>query len=122
MNKQTSVYLTKPVRNSVYFNGRYISLSSIARAAGISHSGLSRALRGDNGFLLSTARKVAAVMGITLDELAAGMDARQLTIQNREKRALSAYDARLRKNKQEDMERMADNKLPIPRLPIEKSV
>lgn len=94
----------------------------MARAAGIDHSSLSRIFRGEHDFRLSTARKIAAAMGITLDELVAGMDARLLTIQHREKRALSAYDARIRKNKQEDTERMAEGKLPIPRLPIEKSV
>jgi len=118
----SGVFLSKPTRQSVFFNGRYINLRAIAQTQRVNISTLSNTLRGRSKPTMDIARKLAAALGMNVDDFYTALDARVASIQERNKRVISKYDGRRKREVKQDIERILHGQPPVPRIPLEKSV
>ena len=121
-NTQSGIFVIKPTRSSVLFNGKYISFSGIARAQNLQQPTVSRIFSGVYQPTLHYAQKISAALGMRLDEFLIALDAHVANRQEKGKRILSQYDSRLRREKVEDDARASVGLPLIARLPLSKKV
>ncbi len=119
---QNGPWELKPTRQSILFAGRYISLMGIARGQNIHQSYLSRVFSGERIPSVNHARKLAAALGMGLEEFLEALDERVNSLEAKRQRVVSQYDARLRRESAEDMARAKAGRPVIPRTPLLKSL
>lgn len=75
--KPASCLEAKPTAQSVEFGGKMVSVSKIARTQGIDRGYVSRILSGQRVPRIPHAKKIAAALGMGLEEFLAAIEARR---------------------------------------------
>jgi len=119
---QSGPWELKPTRQSILFDGKYISLLGLARTQGLDQSWLSRIFSGERQPSLAYARKVSAALGMGLEAFLDTLDQRTAGLRARNKRIISQYDTRLKREKAEDDARLKAGRPRIPRIPLLKKI
>ena len=83
----------RPTRQSIYFGGRFINLSAIARTQHIDLSYLSRIMAGNRRASVDRYAIIARALEMTIEDLLAAIDQRaQMLIKERVEIGLKAFD------------------------------
>lgn len=109
--------MTKPAVNSISLGGKFLNLHAISRLTGISRGFVHAVVNGEKTPSTDYAQRIAAAIGMGLEEFLLAIDQR---VEQKEARAadiLEAYKERRRREKQQDRARVQAGKAPIPRLP-----
>jgi transcriptional regulator with XRE-family HTH domain len=76
MSKPSDCLVLDPNPQSVRFAGRYVNISAIARSQGLSQSYVSKLLSGKQSPSILVAKKVAAALGMGLEDLLEAIEQR----------------------------------------------
>jgi transcriptional regulator with XRE-family HTH domain len=107
----------KPAKNTVYLGGKPVNVTAIARAQNMDQSYLSRVLSGSRQPTILTAQKIAAALGVGLEELLDMVSLRKAELAARARKELSAYRSRIAREDASDLTALKQGKPVPPRLP-----
>ena len=113
------VYEQHITRQTIWFAGKAVSASGIARAIGGEQSQVSRTFSGSKrgGALgLNGLRKMAAVLGMTLDEFLLELDKHQEELAKKGGRVVDGHYTRLAQEAGEDIKTIREGGIPKPRI------
>jgi transcriptional regulator with XRE-family HTH domain len=119
---KTGIFEKAPNAQTVKFAGKFINLSAIARAQGLDVSYLSRIFRGERAPSLKHCTKIAAVLGMTLDDFVQGLEERCKAVQAERESLMRAHTDRISREDAEDLRTYAKGSVPAPRLPAVRKV
>ena len=107
----------KPTPQSVKFGGRYINLSAMARSQNMDQSYLSRVFCGKRNPTLDHSRKMAAALGMTMDQFLEALDERTHALRKGDRAIVKQYHTRVATEDMEDAAAYAAGKPVPPRMP-----
>jgi len=96
----------------VFFCGQYINMSAIARSQGISVGYVSQLLNGERDGNIRYYVKISSVLGITIDEMLAGIEERKQLRIEAAKLAMSSYSKRVAEEDQSGLPPLPSLRLP----------
>jgi transcriptional regulator with XRE-family HTH domain len=117
---KSGVIEQSPNAQTIKFAGKHINLSAIARAQGLDVSYLSRIFRGQRVPSLGHALKIAAILGMTVDDLVSGLQDRAEELKREHAAILQIHDTRIDKEVRKDLSLIKQGRAPIPRMPLQK--
>lgn len=106
-----------PNTQTIRFAGQFINLSAIARAQGLDVSYLSRIFRGQRTPSLKHCMKIAAILGMSLDDFVAGLEQRKEDIAKDNSDVLQMHTQRIAREDNADLGTLRRGGVPAPRLP-----
>jgi len=109
--------MQKPFRHSVWLRGVCINLSAIARAANMDMSYVCRIFMHGVPPRVPILRKIAAALGMGLEDLLDAIEERRGKLAELRKQALDHYFARIKAEDEADLRALASGRTPLPRLP-----
>lgn len=108
---------TNPRINSIIFSGKAINLKAIARLQNIDHSYLSKIISGERVAAIHYYQKIGTALGLTVDEVLAGIEERKVLIQVAREKDINVYAIRVESEENEDAATRRKG-LPVkPRMP-----
>ncbi len=115
--KMGGVYDPKPTSKAVFFAGKAINMSAIGRATGHPVGSISRIFNGVRGLSILNARKIAAAMGMGLEDFLEELDKRVAFVKKRDRMMEEQHIARITAEDQADLSTIRNGGIPKPRLP-----
>lgn len=119
---KTGVFEKAPNTQTIKFAGKYINLSAIARSQSLDVSYLSRIFRGERMPALKYCIKIAAMLGMTLDDFVQALEERVQAVKNEAASLLRSHNQRVDKEDIQDLAAYAQGRIPAPRLPATRRV
>ncbi len=116
----SGVFEKAPNAQTVRFAGKFINLSAIARAQGLDVSYLSRIFAGTRVPTLPYCIKIAAMLGLTLDEYVEAMEVRKRELKEGVAALITSMSTREDNLNKKDLEALKQGKPAMPRIPIRK--
>lgn len=113
----SGVFEKSPNAQTVRFGGKFINLSAIARAQGLDVSYLSRIFAGTRTPTLPYCIKIAAMLGMSLDDFVEGLRIRAKEIHEGRVAVIDTHLNRISNEDKKDLDTLRDGKIPVPRLP-----
>ncbi len=107
----------KPTAQTVYLGGKPINVSAIARTQHIDQSYLSRILAGKCVPTIPIAQKIAAVVGLSLEQLLDAIQDRKKELEVKREELDKAYNERIAREDTSDIRTLEAGGIPIPRVP-----
>ena len=114
----TGIYEANPNTQTVRFGDKYINLSALARVQNLDGSYLSRIFAGKRTPSIPHAMKLAAVLGMRLDEFLEDLEKHNKELVKTREFILNAYQKRVAKEAEEDLKAIKAGKHPQPRIPL----
>ncbi len=106
-----------PNVQTIKFGGKYINLSAIARSQGFDLSYMSRLMSGKRRLTLANSRKIAALLGMTLDDFDDAYQERMKEVKKSNQQVYEDHERRISEENRKDLATLMRGKIPIPRLP-----
>ena len=110
-----------PNPQTVPFAGKFVNLSAIARSQAIDHSYLSRIFAGKRTPSLNHCKKIAAVLGMTIDQFLQALETRVQDVKAAETKVLQMHANRIAAEDTSDLKTLLAGRYPAPRLPALRS-
>lgn len=114
---KSGVIEKNPNTQTIKFGDQWINQSAIARAQGLDQSYVSRIFNGQRTPSLQSAQKIAAMLGMTLDQFVEALATRKKELAERNERILTAHRLRLDSEDRADLQVILGGGVPAPRLP-----
>lgn len=107
----------KPNNLTVELAGKPINILAISRQINIDQSYICKILRGKKAPTLDTALKIAASLGMTVDEMYAAIQERAKEIESHKVRVVQRYFNRIIAEDTEDLDKLKKGGIPLHRIP-----
>ena len=113
----TGVIEQHPNTQTIRFGNLFVNMSAIARSQNVDKSYLSRVFAGKRRPSLTHSQKIAAMLGMSLDEFVDTLEMKIKEVKDLESRTIKTHLDRIAREDQEDLDTLRAGKYPIPRLP-----
>lgn len=117
MRYPTGCLERNPDSATVKLAGKHINMAAIARSQDIDRSYLSRILSGKREPTIPVAKKIAAALGLGLEELLEAIEQHVKEIRQADAAILQTHNERIRKEDEQDLRSIQAGIPTVPRLP-----
>jgi transcriptional regulator with XRE-family HTH domain len=116
MRPPSGCLVDKPTTVSVLFAGRYVNTSAIARSSGLNQAYISKILLGSREPTIHIARRVAASLGMGLEDMLEAIEERAKLRKQKNSDILQQHETRLAREDSADLRRAKAGLPVIPRM------
>jgi transcriptional regulator with XRE-family HTH domain len=106
-----------PTSKTVWFGGKPINERAIARAQALDQSYVSRVFTGDRTPSIKNARKIAAVLGMGLEDFLEELDKHVAAVKKQNREIIEQHLQRITAEDTEDLRTIERGGIPKPRMP-----